>query len=190
MHSSTSLEPSFMVDVSKNVWACHSQSCIHARHGATGGNILDLVCLMEGCSLRSAGLLIQSWSQPINTQNATASRQVGPCGSQGVTANPKLAFRLKPIQFHHPYLKRRSVEPLVAERFGIGFYTGAGSMHGRVVISVLINEAFWSRMLAAPSTIRRRRIVSRPGFEKVSNCITYTAAAGCRSFWSKASSIH
>ena len=67
MHSSTSPEASFMVNVRKNVWACHSQSCIHARHGATGGNILDLVCLMEGCSLRSAALLIQSWSQPINT---------------------------------------------------------------------------------------------------------------------------
>lgn len=136
MHSSTSPEASFMVNVSKNVWACHSQSCIHARRGATGGNILDLVCLMEGCSLRSAGLLIQSWSQPVNTQNAIRPRQVGPCGSQGVTTNPKLAFRLEPIQFHHPYLKRRCVEPLVAERFGIGFYTGAGSMHGRVVIPV------------------------------------------------------
>ena len=42
LHSSTSPEASFMVNVSKSVWACHSQSCIHARHGATGGNILDL----------------------------------------------------------------------------------------------------------------------------------------------------
>jgi hypothetical protein len=53
----------------------------------------------------------------------------------------------------------------------------------------MINEALWSCMSAAPSTIRSRGIVSLAGFGKVSNCITYTAAAGCPSFWSRASPI-
>ena len=50
---------SFSVDTAKNVWACHSASCCAVRQGRVGGNILDLVAWLEGCSIRNAVLRLQ-----------------------------------------------------------------------------------------------------------------------------------
>jgi hypothetical protein len=51
-HTSRRSRDSFSVSVSRNVWSCRSQSCMQARCGNAGGNILDLVALMERCSVR------------------------------------------------------------------------------------------------------------------------------------------
>jgi hypothetical protein len=59
-HSSERSRESFSVQTAKNVWACHSASCCAARHGRVGGNILDLVALLERCSIREAALQLQS----------------------------------------------------------------------------------------------------------------------------------
>jgi hypothetical protein len=50
---------------SRNVWSCRSQSCTQAHGGRPAGNILDLVALMEGCSIREAALRLQGWSAPM-----------------------------------------------------------------------------------------------------------------------------
>ena len=47
------------MDTAKNVWACHSASCCEARQGRVGGNVLDLVAWLEGCSIRQAALRLQ-----------------------------------------------------------------------------------------------------------------------------------
>jgi len=47
------------VDTAKNVWACYSASCCEARQGRVGGNVLDLVAWLEGCSIRQAALRLQ-----------------------------------------------------------------------------------------------------------------------------------
>src|ERR1035438_467360 len=64
---------SFIVDTTKNVWACHSDSCVAARDGRKGGNTLDFVTAMEKCSLREAGLKIMSWFAGA----AAATNQIG-----------------------------------------------------------------------------------------------------------------
>ena len=61
MHTSSRSRDSFAVNLARNVWSCRSQSCIQARGGRVGGNILDLVGLMEGCALREAALRLQEW---------------------------------------------------------------------------------------------------------------------------------
>ena len=58
-HGSERSRQSFSVDTAKNVWACHSASCCQVRQGRVGGNILDLVALLEGCSIRDAALRLQ-----------------------------------------------------------------------------------------------------------------------------------
>jgi DNA primase len=131
-HSSDSSEASFIVDGRRNVWACHSQSCVDARRGDIGGNILDFVCVMEACSVRSAGLLIQRWSHPEHRQRPMHASTLHPLGR----ANPELTFRLTSIQSEHPYLQQRGVDPALADRFGIGFYPGRGIMCGRIVIPI------------------------------------------------------
>jgi hypothetical protein len=54
-HSSWESRESFIVNTSKNVWVCHSQSCVAARGGQAGGNVLDLVAVMENCSHCGSG---------------------------------------------------------------------------------------------------------------------------------------
>jgi CHC2 zinc finger len=61
-HSSEQSRKSFSVDTAKNVWACHSASCSEVRQGRVGGNVLDLVAVLEGCSIRDAALrLLERW---------------------------------------------------------------------------------------------------------------------------------
>jgi hypothetical protein len=55
-HDSQRSRQSFSVDTAKNVWACHSASCGKLRQGRVGGNVLDLVARLEGCSIRNAAL--------------------------------------------------------------------------------------------------------------------------------------
>ena len=50
--------------------------------------------------------------------------------------NKPLGFRLQGIDHHHPYLAQRGIDPETAEYFGVGFFSGKGSMSGRVVIPV------------------------------------------------------
>src|SRR5215467_7846463 len=59
-HGSERSRESFSVHTAKNVWACHSASCREARQGCVGGNVLDLVALLERCSIREAALHLQS----------------------------------------------------------------------------------------------------------------------------------
>src|SRR6476620_8145256 len=58
-HGSKDSTLSFSINTARNVWACHSQSCIVKRGGAIGGNVLDFVAVMEGCTIRNAALLLK-----------------------------------------------------------------------------------------------------------------------------------
>jgi DNA primase len=50
--------------------------------------------------------------------------------------NTPLSFSLKDITPKHPYIQGRGVDEHIANLFGIGFFTGRGSMAGRVVIPI------------------------------------------------------
>ncbi len=52
---------SFSMNSDKNAWACHVASCVKARDGRKGGNVLDFVAVMEGCTIRDAALKLQNW---------------------------------------------------------------------------------------------------------------------------------
>jgi hypothetical protein len=52
---------SFSINVSKQVWICHSTACAKGRRGKKGGDVIELVSVMESCSLRDAGLKLASW---------------------------------------------------------------------------------------------------------------------------------
>jgi hypothetical protein len=47
-----------------------------------------------------------------------------------------LNFRLKGIDYAHPYLAQRGIDPETAEYFGVGYFSGKGSMSGRVIIPI------------------------------------------------------
>ena len=58
-HTSKNSRHSFIVNTEKNAWACHSGSCVAARGGQIGGNVLDFISAMENCSVREAALKLQ-----------------------------------------------------------------------------------------------------------------------------------
>jgi len=136
-HSSSRSRDSFAVNIARNVWSCRSVSCMQARGGRPGGNVLDLVAIMERCSIREAALRLQQWS------GAAPERFIVPQEERPdpvASENPPLHFALQCVDATHRYLTSRGVSLRTARTFGLGFYTGKGLLRGRIVIPIH-NEA-------------------------------------------------
>jgi DNA primase len=133
VHTSHKSLDSFRVNVDRNVWSCHSASCVTARDGRLGGNVLDFVVLMEHCSAHEAALLIRD-RFGASVAIPDLRRVIVPT----VTPEPNhaLGFVLRDIDYTHPYLTARSIQPDTARTFGAGFYRGRGLLQGRVVIPI------------------------------------------------------
>lgn len=146
-------EQSFCVNVTKNIWSCLSSSCVQARNGKRGGNVLDLVSVIDGCSIRDAALKLAHWfkvassgeknypspekeqPQALEKRVAETEKKVdSPKASGG--GNKPLGFVLKGIDHDHPYLAARGITPETAAHFDVGFFSGKGSMHSRIVIPI------------------------------------------------------
>jgi DNA primase len=140
-HASKNGAQSFIVNTEKNAWACHSNSCVAARGGQLGGNVLDFVASMENCSIRAAALRLQDWfgmnsspGSPGAAVHAAAEPPADP--PRNAESNRPLLFTLTRIDSRHPYLRERGVSPETALHFGIGLFPGKGSMAGRIVIPI------------------------------------------------------
>ncbi len=154
-HGSQATKNSFTANMDKNVWACQSASCVSGRDGRKGGNVLDFVAVMEGCSIRDAALKLQEWfnveasnERPDGRKNRKSKRKAELVAeerdeeenskedSESGSVNEPLKFSLKSIDSGHEYLTRRGIRKETAEHFGVGFFHGKGSMAGRVVIPI------------------------------------------------------
>jgi hypothetical protein len=76
----------FSVNVEKRVWICHSAPCAKGRKGRKGGDVIELVAAMEGCSLRDAGLKLASWFPVAGQSSAQVEEPMGE--SAGAPASP------------------------------------------------------------------------------------------------------
>jgi DNA primase len=141
MHDPEAKEDTFNVDLRKNVWACHSSSCVAGRNAAKrgggglkkGGDVLEFVQYMEkASSLRVAGEKLQDWFGPFS------DTVVLPAEILEVESAPNkpLGFELKDIAFKHPYLASRGFDEEECEYLGVGFFPGKGSMAGRIVFPI------------------------------------------------------
>ena len=133
-HTSRQSRLSFSVNRSLNVWSCHSASCIAARGGCIGGHVIDLVAIMERCSLREAGLRLQDWFS-VGVSHSAPARSPA-MASSAAEPNRPLGFALQRIDTRHPYLAQRGISPATAQRFGVGLYRGDGFLAGRCVIPI------------------------------------------------------
>ncbi len=137
-HHSEQSRESFCVDTIKNVWACHSVSCCSLRQGRVGGNVLDLVAWLEGCSIRDAALRLQDrgcgWRADIQIRaNQLASKEnARSCRSDPL---PPVPFSLGRLRWHS-YLEERGVHPSTANYFGVGYYNGSGFLRHRIVFPI------------------------------------------------------
>jgi DNA primase len=130
-HTSHQSQESFSVNLSRQLWSCHSASCIAARHGRLGGHVIDLVAILQRCSLREAGVLLQDWFD-----GNVPAPQPAPVESSAAPPNRPLGFALRGIDTRHPYLSQRGISPATAQCFGVGMYAGAGFLAGRCVIPI------------------------------------------------------
>jgi DNA primase len=157
-HTSKGSGDSFGTDTSKNAWACQSDSCVKIRSGKKGGNVIDFVAVMENCSIRDAAIKLANWfnvssdggggriperhTEPSSSKQLVAEKErevevteVVPSGE-----NKPLSFVLKNIDHSHAYLTARGIAPGTSSHFGVGYFSGKGSMANRVVIPIH-NEA-------------------------------------------------
>jgi DNA primase len=120
----------FHVSLAKNAFQCFS---CKAR-----GNVLDFVAAMEKCSVREAALKLKDWFS-VGASSPTSAKPVATRDGgvdQTVAVNEPLGFHLKGVDCEHAYLENRGITPETAREFGVGFFGGKGSMHGRVVIPI------------------------------------------------------
>jgi len=125
IHQGEGME-AFHAHLRRNVFHCFA--C------GAGGNVLDFVAAMEGCSMREAALRLHgsqdgagvAWTtEPERSKLVTKEREV----------NPPLGFRLD-LDPAHPYLAGRGTDAATASYFGVGYCGGRGLMRGRIAIPI------------------------------------------------------
>ena len=107
----------------------------HCLACGAGGNVLDFVAEMEGCSVREAALRLQGSRGhcPVRVPASGAGREKLVTKKREV--NPPLGFSLN-VDGAHPYLARRGMDPTTVGHFGVGYYGARGLMSGRIVIPI------------------------------------------------------
>ena len=174
-HRSRGSGESFMVNTQKNVWACHSQSCVVARGGQRGGNVLDFVAAMENCSIAQAARRLRArWGvgggiRPLEAGTGfkkKEGRTAGSAFSRARDRNPPLGFVLGPVDGGHPYLRQRGIDRQTAECFQAGFYGGVGMMQERLVIAIHNRRGQLVAYVGRAIDGRPPRYKFPPGFQK------------------------
>lgn len=116
----------FHANMARNVFHCFA--C------GAGGTVLDFIAAMERCSLYEAAEKLQTMT------SSFGQSRPAPNGKELVTERRRvslpLAFSLRGIDCEHPYLAERGISKETALTFGVGFYTGPGLMHRRLVIPI------------------------------------------------------
>jgi len=124
-------QDTFHVSLAKNAFNCFRCKA--------HGNVLDFVAAMEKCTVREAAGKLQQWFEVEHRHTdteVTTTSGPAPEKGEGREENQPLKFQLKGIDPAHPYLARRGISKEIAEQFGLGFFSGKGSMHGRIVIPI------------------------------------------------------
>jgi DNA primase len=154
-HSSKESRDSFFVNVKKQVWCCHSDSCKSAS-GKEGGNVLDFVAAKEGVSIRQAAELLHGWypatgdGEPYSRgeTDRQQEKQKAPReaerdatrlpvnDSQSPGTNKPLGFRLKDVNPRHEMIQAKGISVETAKGFGIGHFPGKGTMANRIVFEL------------------------------------------------------
>jgi hypothetical protein len=77
-----------------------------------------------------------------------------------------VSFVLSGINYRHPYLAEREIDPNVARLFGVGHYAGRGIMSGRIVIPIHSLEGALVAYVGRSIDAREPRYRFPTGFRK------------------------
>jgi DNA primase len=116
----------FHVNLARNIFHCFA--C------GVGGTVLDFVAAMDRCSLFEASQKLQAMTgSSVPTTSTTNEKELV---TERRRVSLPLNFKLTGIDCRHPYLAERGITEQTAQEFGVGFYTGPGLMHRRLVIPI------------------------------------------------------
>lgn len=108
----------------------------HCFACGAGGNVLDFVAAMEGCSIRDAALRLQgSYDIASGIGPPAKGATIRKLVTKKSSINPPLSFALE-LDSGHPYLGRRGIDGTTASYFGVGHFHGRGIMSGRITIPI------------------------------------------------------
>jgi hypothetical protein len=130
-HESKETE-TFKANVVENWWRCFSRSC---RKGAKdGGDVVDLVCIMEGLQpLPAAQKLTELFC--LNQNAPPKAERDGRGLISSPDKNKPLGFTLQ-VDPRHPMIRERGINVCTAELYGVGYYRskqGTASMDNRII---------------------------------------------------------
>src|SRR3989442_415293 len=108
----------FHVDVRRKIFHCFS--C------GAGGDVLDLVALLNQCTLREAALQLQDWLPGAAAGRERPSRQR--VTKENTCDNPPLRFTLRGVDGADAHLPVREVKEGTAARVGVCVDPGTGMM--------------------------------------------------------------
>lgn len=125
----------FHADLKKNIWHCFSRC-------QRGGNVLDLVSLKDGISIREAGLKLQErylGGDPPPSRAGPPAPIAAPPAAQDVEKpehrNPAIDIELK-LRGDHPHLTDvRKLTTETTSHFGVGFCSH-GTLRGAIAIPI------------------------------------------------------
>jgi DNA primase len=118
----------FHVNLRRHVFHCFACQA--------GGNVLDLVAALERCTVHQAACRLQEqFGVPARLAPATVVTPAEKLVTERSTCNSPCAA-LPGLDFEHPYLHQRGFDDAVAAHFGIGYWSGAGWLRGRIAIPV------------------------------------------------------
>jgi DNA primase len=125
------------ISTEKNRWYCHSDSCRAASNKPKGGDVIDLVAMLENLTALDAAKrlaeLFAIRNQPSEESGAgDKDRDAKNEKPSHEGKNTPLAFELKNLNPDHPFIKERGITLETAKEFGIGFHGGKGSMSNRI----------------------------------------------------------
>jgi hypothetical protein len=119
----------FKASIRENLWTCHSTSCKKAS-GKNGGDVIDLVCLLDGVSAKEAAERLSGIHVPARVIPTNGDAFVG-----GERANKPLGFELQ-CNPEHRMIQERGISVETARLFGAGYYRskqGTASMDDRII---------------------------------------------------------
>lgn len=146
----------FHVNLARNIFHCFA--C------GTGGTVLDFVAAMERCSLFEAAQKLQGLTYSSDTPISTSVEKELVTERRRVSS--PLNFKLTGIDCTHRYLAERGITGLTAREFGVGFYSGPGLMHHRLVIPIHNAEGQLIAYCGRSLDQRQPRYRVPPGFTK------------------------
>lgn len=118
----------FKASIRQNLWTCHSTSCKKGS-GKNGGDVIDLVCLLDGVGAKEAAEGLAGIQMPAKVSTSNGD------GFAGLNGNKSLGFELRSNP-EHPMIQERGISVETAKWYGVGHYRskqGTASMDERII---------------------------------------------------------